>query len=210
MAFFTRLRSEVQYTTPILPVTFLFPFCVHDNAEGNRSGEPLGKKITQPSTEPQSRIEVTTQFFLPPLIWTDFVFVITELVSKPNRTSCDRQNISPTDWKGRLIETSGAIIWKPYCHAVVAWEKKPPLVSHWRLRNERSNSILMTCHYADLENASDWLKQIFNQSEALPRSGYWHVISMEFLRSFHRRHLVGKPSNCIVESQKVGCFQSTL
>ena len=26
----------------------------------------------------------------------------------------------------------------------------------WRLRNERGNSILMTCHYADLSSASDW------------------------------------------------------
>ena len=50
-AFFTRLRSEVHYTTPILPVTFLFPFCVHDNAVENGNGGPLGKKITQPSTE---------------------------------------------------------------------------------------------------------------------------------------------------------------
>ena len=30
----------------------------------------------------------------------------------------------------------------------------------WRLRNERRNSILMTRHYPDLGNASDWLKQI--------------------------------------------------
>ena len=31
----------------------------------------------------------------------------------------------------------------------------------------------------------------FNQSEVLPRSGQWHVISMEFLRSFLRRHSSG-------------------
>ena len=30
----------------------------------------------------------------------------------------------------------------------------------WRLRNERRNSILMTCHYPDLGSASDWLNQI--------------------------------------------------
>ena len=29
----------------------------------------------------------------------------------------------------------------------------------WRLRNERRNVILMTCHYPDLGSASDWLKQ---------------------------------------------------
>ena len=43
----------------------------------------------------------------------------------------------------------------------------------------------------------------FNQSEALPRSGLWRVISMDFLRSFLRRHCVGKP---MVASSNVGCF----
>ena len=42
-----------------------------------------------------------------------------------------------------------------------------------------------------------------DQSEALPRSGQWRVISMEFLRSFLRRHLAGKP---VVASRNVGCF----
>ena len=32
----------------------------------------------------------------------------------------------------------------------------------------------------------------FNQSESLPRSGWWRVISIEFLRSFLRRHFVEK------------------
>ena len=45
----------------------------------------------------------------------------------------------------------------------------------WRLRNERRNSILMTPYYPDI-----------GTSTAL--FGYWHVISMEFLRSFPRRH----------------------
>ena len=30
----------------------------------------------------------------------------------------------------------------------------------WRLRNERRNSISITCHYLNLGSASDWLKQI--------------------------------------------------
>ena len=47
----------------------------------------------------------------------------------------------------------------------------------WRL------TMLMMCHYPDLGGASDWLKIYFSQSEALPRSGLWRVISMEFLRS---------------------------
>ena len=42
-----------------------------------------------------------------------------------------------------------------------------------------------------------------NQSEELPRSGWWRVISMELLRSFLRRHLAGKP---VVASPNVGCF----
>ena len=50
----------------------------------------------------------------------------------------------------------------------------------WRLRNERRNSILTTCHYRDLSNASHRMKQFFNQSEALPRFGQWCVISMNF------------------------------
>ena len=33
----------------------------------------------------------------------------------------------------------------------------------------------------------------FNLSEALPTSGKWRVISVEFLRSFLRRHFAGQP-----------------
>ena len=35
----------------------------------------------------------------------------------------------------------------------------------------------------------DWSKILFNQWEELPRSGWWHVISMEFLQSFARHRL---------------------
>ena len=38
---------------------------------------------------------------------------------------------------------------------------------------------------------------------ALTRSGWWHAISMEFLRSFLRRHFAGKP---VVALPNVGCF----
>ena len=38
-----------------------------------------------------------------------------------------------------------------------------------------------------------WVVLLIGQSETLPIFGYWRVISMEFLRSFLRRHLAGKP-----------------
>ena len=37
------------------------------------------------------------------------------------------------------------------------------------------------------------LKFASTNQKALPRSGYWHVISMEFLHSFYRHHLAMKP-----------------
>ena len=46
-------------------------------------------------------------------------------------------------------------------------------------------------------------QRIFNQSEELPRSGWWHVISIEFLRSFVSHHFAGKP---VVALQNVSCF----
>ena len=52
-----------------------------------------------------------------------------------------------------------------FCDAIGGFPAK------WLLRNERRNSILMTGHCSDLGSASDWMKQIFNQSEALPRFG---------------------------------------
>ena len=48
-----------------------------------------------------------------------------------------------------------------------------------------------------------WVVLLIGQSEALTRSRYWRVISMEFLRSFLRRHFAGRPS---VVSRNVGCF----
>ena len=76
----------------------------------------------------------------------------------------------------------------------------------WRLSSDCSNSILMARHYPDLESASAWSsgeKIGFNQSVALPRYGWCHVISMEFLRSFLRCHFAGKP---VAASRNVGCF----
>ena len=73
----------------------------------------------------------------------------------------------------------------------------------WRLRNEHKNSVLMTRHSPDLGSAYDWLNQISHsarpirsttmQDLAYPDLAEWRVISTEFLRSFLRRHLAGKP-----------------
>ena len=64
-----------------------------------------------------------------------------------------------------------------------------------------SDKSLMKRHYQDLGSASGlraaW-EISFNQSEALTRYG-----NMEFLRSFLRRHLAGKP---VVASPNVSCF----
>ena len=61
----------------------------------------------------------------------------------------------------------------------------PVLVSPQKcLRNKCRNSILMTQHYPDLGSASNWRKQIFNQSKNYPDLGR---DSMEFLYSVLRR-----------------------
>ena len=56
----------------------------------------------------------------------------------------------------------------------------------------------------DLSSASDWnFPSAHDQSEALPRSGYWHLISMKFLQSFLRRHFTGTP---VAVSRNNSCF----
>ena len=61
----------------------------------------------------------------------------------------------------------------------------------------------MTRHYPELGSASDWLKQIFRQSDAKPRHGQCRVISVEFLPSFLRSHFTGTP---VVASRYVVYF----
>ena len=97
-----------------------------------------------------------------------------------------------TDWIGQYNNK--------ICDFSVAWENgrhfsTPPLVS---LRN-----YIWATHaeipYWWCITDQIWIvllmgwKICFKQSEALPRSGYWWVISMEFLCLFLRRHFVGKP-----------------
>ena len=66
----------------------------------------------------------------------------------------------------------------------------------WHPINDCRNFTLMTCHYPDLGPAFDWMEQVFNQSQALPRSGYCRVIGMEFHRwwlSFKRLTWIFRP-----------------
>ena len=80
----------------------------------------------------------------------------------------------------------------------LAWENSrhlakpttPGFSTKWHLRNERRNSQILV---VPLIGRAAW-EICFNQSEALFRSGKWHVISMEFLRSFLRRYFAGKPT----------------
>ena len=83
-------------------------------------------------------------------------------------------HLNPGTLKGlnwRQCDWDSGQPWKrsDICHATTGFAAK------WRLRNERRNTILMTRHYPDI-----------GRSTAL--FGYWHVISMEFLRPFLRRH----------------------
>ena len=95
---------------------------------------------------------------------------------------------------------------------MVAWENSqtlgtPPLVSPqndvWKwLQKFHTGDVV--CHYPDLSSASDCnFPSAHDQSEALPRTGYWHLNSMKFLQSFLRRHFTGKP---VVVVKNVGCF----
>ena len=69
----------------------------------------------------------------------------------------------------------------------------------------RGNSILMTSHYLDLGNVSDYLKQTFHAAQPIRSTiQSWAMTShqYEFLRPFLRRYFAGKA----VASQNVGCF----
>ena len=94
---------------------------------------------------------------------------------------------------------------------MVAWENSqtlgtPPLVSPqndvWKwLQKFHTGDVV--CHYPDLSSASDCnFPSAHDQSEALPRTGYWHLNSMKFLQSFLRRHFTGKP---VLVLKNVGC-----
>ena len=93
-----------------------------------------------------------------------------------------------------------------FCHANTGFLMK------WRLGNNCRNSIVLTCYYyQDMGSTFDWLKQIISlvawPSEALPRSGNWHIISMEFLCLYLRDQLTGNSVVALVAYLwNVGCF----
>ena len=64
------------------------------------------------------------------------------------------------------------------------WETSTEIPYGWRVTTQIWVMLLI-----------GWIKFLMrhDQSEALPRSGKWCIISMEFLHSFLRRHLVEKP-----------------
>ena len=74
------------------------------------------------------------------------------------------------------------------------WETSTEIPYWWRVNTQIWVVLLI-----------GWIKfpMRLDQSEVLPRSGRWRVISMEFLRSFFRRHLAGKP---VIASPNVGCL----
>ena len=69
------------------------------------------------------------------------------------------------------------------------------------------NFILITRYSPDLGSSFQLVRAVkgicFNQSKALPRSGYWYVISMKCQQSFLRLHFTGKP---LLRRENVGCF----
>ena len=76
----------------------------------------------------------------------------------------------------------------------------------WRLRNERRNTTLMTCHYSDLARASDWLRQLYLGAQTIistTRSGWWHFISVQFLRPICRSHFERKPIVGVAKCQRI-------
>ena len=69
----------------------------------------------------------------------------------------------------------------------------------------RGNSILMTSHYLDLGNVSDYLKQTFHAAQPIRSTiQSWAMTSHQYGISapFLRRYFAGKA----VASQNVGCF----
>ena len=97
----------------------------------------------------------------------------------------------------------------------IAWEKSAYIWwrYHWLIPHQmmsEKRAVVIPCWWRVTNQIwvvllIGWIKfpTWHGQSEALPRSGERHIISMEFLRLFLRRHLAGKP---VVALPNVGYF----
>ena len=86
-----------------------------------------------------------------------------------------------------------------FCDAITDFPAK------WRLRNERRNSMLMTRHYPDLVNASDWLCRAGNLLQPIrSTTQIWMVTrhQKEISSLVSQTPVAGKP---VVPSRNVGC-----
>ena len=96
------------------------------------------------------------------------------------------------------------LIWENSWHLRVSSNSPPEMTSDEQLKN------LITYWWRVATQI--WVKFLigrskfpsrYDQCEAIASSGQWHVICMEFLRSFLRRHFAGKP---VVALWNFGCF----
>ena len=86
-----------------------------------------------------------------------------------------------------------------FCNARIGFPAK------WHLRNECSNSILMTCHYPDLGSATDCINLVLVNQKHYQDLGSVvssDCMSMELLHSFLRCHFIGK---LLFVSQNFSC-----
>ena len=112
---------------------------------------------------------------------------------------CWRSNVSNNDkisltWKRVQPETTADMATLP---------------CHWFPRQMTSEKRAQKFHSVSTQIwvvlLIGWIKfpTRYDLSESLPSSGWWHVVTMEFLNSFFRRFFAGKP---VVASWNVGCF----
>ena len=136
-----------------------------------------GRKPTPSSSNLQTKRRNTINYLFKGQLWDQFFCLIEEWLKNDR----DRLKSGKTGWKlrkwNRLFRSQKISRSKGTSEKVVLFS-----------RSEN--------HYPDLGRPSDgWSKSStwHDQSEALPRSGKWYVISMEFLCFFIWRHLEGKP-----------------
>ena len=136
--------------------------------------------------------------------WIQFTVFVFHFLVQINKSHCLATCISFLAWTGARAWTTkifygqpNQVLWLPQGQLDIKvnfepWfhdNTSPYFPMKWHLRNERRNTQIWVVLLIG------WSKfpMHHNQSEALPRSGKQHVISMEFLH--------------VVASQNIGCFQ---